>query len=351
MYMISNLRYLIILVFISSCGIMHNVPLSQKPNSFDKPNISNSFVDQNGNFYPDNWRKTYGSPPSNGKRDAYSLMKIAADKGITDELTGFEVKKLREFKERVKTKKRVFVFVHGFNANNEEVNESYGYIQKLIKVNAKDDEIVRFYWDGLWTSNPFAGAKIWFTATSFSQMAGEFGLRRVLNTISNKDVYIISHSRGASVVLSALAEPHFNEKFVKDIKEIHNVDVENAKELLENKNRITCIMLAPAIGLADFKSQEAGNDSFCTISPQVKKMHITINNKDKMLKKFFGFFADKFNPTDLGYKDNVYNELVKQYTCFDKTDFSGMESHAFNSYIRSPKFKTMLKANGIALAK
>ncbi|AIM36754.1 hypothetical protein KO02_08635 [Sphingobacterium sp. ML3W] len=347
----SNLRYLIFLVFMTSCGIMHNVPISQKPNSFVQPNISNSFVDQNGNFYPDNWRKTYGNPPRNGKRDAYSLMKIAADRGITDDLTGFETQKLKDFKQHVKAKKRVFIFVHGFNANNEEVNESYGYIQKLIKINTKDDEIVRFYWDGLWTSNPFAGAKIWFTATSFSQMAGEFGLRRVLNTMSNKDIYIISHSRGASVVLSALAEPHFNEKFVKEIKEIHKVDVDNAKELMENKNRITCIMLAPAVGLKDFKSKEVGDESFCSFSPQVKKIHITINNTDKMLKKFFGFLADKLNPTDLGYKDNVYNELIKEYTCFDKTDFSGMESHAFNSYIRNAKFKTMLKANGITLNK
>lgn len=347
--MISNLRYLIFLLLITSCGVMHNVPISQKPNSFVKPNISNSYVDQNGNFYPDNWRKTYGSPPRNAKRDAYSLMKIATERGITDELTGFEVKKLRAFKEHVKTKKRVFVFVHGFNANNEEVNESYGYIQKLIKINTKEDEIVRFYWDGMWTTNPFAGAKIWFAATPFSQMAGEFGLRRVLNAMSNKDIYIISHSRGASVVLSALASPQFNEKFIQETKEIHKVDVENAKELLENKNRITCIMLAPAVGLIDFKSKELGNESFCSFSQQVMKIHITTNDTDNMLKKFFGFLADKLTPTDLGYKDNVYNELIKHYPCFDKTDFSGMESHAFNRYIRNPKFKTMLKANGIAV--
>lgn len=344
-----NLRYFILLVLITSCGVMHNAPISQRPNGFVKPNISNSFVDQNGNFYPDNWRKTYGNPPRNGKRDAYSLMKIATDRGITDQLTGFEVKKLKEFKERVKTKKRVFVLVHGFNASNEEVNESYGYIQKLIKVNSREDEIVRFYWDGLWTTNPFAGAKVWFTATSFSQMAGEFGLRRVLNAMSNKDIYIISHSRGASVVLSALVPPVLNEKFVKVAKEIHRVDVDHAKELLENKNRITCLMLAPAIGLVDFKSKEQGTDSLCSLSSQVKKIHITTNSTDKMLKKFFGFLADKLTPTDLGYKDDVYNELIKHYPFFDKTDFSGMESHAFNSYIRNAKFKSMLKTNGIAL--
>ena len=74
-------------------------------------------------------------------------MKIATERGIVDELNGFEVKKLKELKEHVKSKKRIFIFVHGFNATNQEVNESYGYIQKLIKINAQEDEIIRFYWD------------------------------------------------------------------------------------------------------------------------------------------------------------------------------------------------------------
>ncbi|UIR57781.1 alpha/beta hydrolase [Sphingobacterium sp. SRCM116780] len=346
-----HLRYLFLVIFISSCGIMHNVPSSQTPNSFVKPNIVNSFVDQNGNFYPDNWRKNYGNPPRNGKKDEYSLMKIATERGITDKLTGFEGNKLKELKEKVKSKKRVFILVHGFNAANAQVNESYSYIQKLIKTNTQDDEIIRFYWDGLSTSNPFGGAKVWFTATSFSQMAGEFGLRRILNAISNKDVYIISHSRGASVVLSALSTPPFNEKFAQETKEIHNVDVDGSKTLLENGNRITCIMLAPAVGLVDFKSKDLhnGDDSFRSFSPQVKKIHITINNTDNTLKKFVGFLSDKLNPTDLGYRDNVYNELIKHYDFFEKTDFSGMKSHEFNRYIRNSKFKTMLKENSISL--
>ncbi len=66
-----------------------------------------------------------------------------------------------------------------------------------------------------------------------------------------------------------------------------------------------------------------------------------------MLKKFFGFLSNKLNPTDLGYKADSFNALKKNYTIFSMTDFTGMSSHAFSSYIRNPKFKQMLRAESI----
>ncbi|WP_293915237.1 MULTISPECIES: alpha/beta hydrolase [unclassified Sphingobacterium] len=340
---------LVCLFVVTSCGITHNVPLNQSPNSFEKPNISNSFVDQNGNFYPDNWKKSYGAPPENGKKNDYSLMKIATERGEDDKLRSYETQQLKQVAKRLANKKRVFIFVHGFNSDVRSSNQSYDYIRKQLNVNSSQDEVIRFYWDGLLTNNPFSGAKIWFAATSFSQMAGEFGLRRLLNTMHNKNIYIISHSRGASVVLSALSTPVFKEKFVEEVKDIHHVDIDDASSLKENKNNITCIMLAPAVGLADFRPKDyrEGDSTYCIFSEQVKKIHITTNNTDKMLKKVFGFLSDKLEPTDLGYKEDVYNVLCKHYPFFEMTDFSGMESHEFKRYIRNPKFKTMLKEHKI----
>jgi len=343
--------YVIFLFVLASCGITHNVPKGPYPNSFDKPNIVNSFVDQNGNFYPDNWRKTYGEPPKSGDINAYSLMKIATEKGIEKQLKSFEKTRMLAVSSKVKSKDRVFIFVHGFNAPSDEVNESYEYMRKLIKLNPTKDEVIKFYWDGLHTTNPFSGAKVWFSATSFSQMAGEFGLRNLLNSIHNKKIILISHSRGASVVLSALSSAAFSESFAKGTLENHNVDVSDVKKLAENGNDITCIMLAPAIGIDDFKIKDivSGTDSFCTLSKQVKKIHITVNNTDVMLKKFVGFLSNKLKATDLGYKVDVCNELMKHYPIIKYTDFTGMKSHNFNKYIRNPKFKSLLKAEGIAV--
>ncbi|MBP3943781.1 alpha/beta hydrolase [Sphingobacteriaceae bacterium WQ 2009] len=349
MHKIYLFYFLTLSLLVSSCGLIHNLPNSQNPNRIESPNISYSFVDQNGNFYPDNWRKAIGAPKSATAKQPFSLMKVASDKGANEVLQRFERQNMLQLSKRVANKKRVFIFIHGFNADAASTQEHYQYMANLIQVNANQDEIIRFYWDGLKSNSPFRSAKNWFSAASFSQMAGEFGLRRILNNMADKDVYLISHSRGASVVMSALSNPQYNEKFAEQAKDIHNVDIERAKPLLENKNRITCIMLAPAIGLTEFQYKDtvANELKFVTLSPQVKKIHITVNSTDKMLKKFFGFLANKLNPTDLGYKEDTYNELIKHYKIFSKTDFTGMESHEFNRYIRNPKFKDMLKDENI----
>jgi len=340
----------ILLLILVSCSIAHNLPTTTSPNSFEKPNIFNSFVDQNGNFYPDNWSRKFGPSASSGKINDFSLMKIAIENDSKDELIDFEVQKMEQLAKRLKDSKRVFILVHGFNSDVKASNRSYTYVRDLLNINTAQDQVIRFYWDGLITKNPFGGAKTWFAATSFSQMAGEFGLRRVLNSMRDKDVYIISHSRGASVVLSALSTPAFKEQFAEDTKEIHHINVADANSLKENNNRITCIMLAPAIGLNDFRSKDLykGDTTYRQITPQVKKVHITINDTDAMLKKVFGFLSSKLEPTDLGYKVDVFNELSKRYPFFEKTDFSGMKSHEFKRYVLNPKFKKILKTYAIA---
>mgnify|MGYP005605797899 CR=1 FL=1 len=71
-----NISILISILFLAtSCGIMHNVPQTNDPNVFVKPNMNTFFVDQNGNFYHANWKKTYGNPPRKGNKHEYSLKK------------------------------------------------------------------------------------------------------------------------------------------------------------------------------------------------------------------------------------------------------------------------------------
>lgn len=342
-----NISILITILFLAtSCGIMHNVPQTNDPNVFVKPNMNTFFVDQNGNFYPANWKKTYGNPPRKGNKHEYSLKKKAIQLGLENDLSTFEKNKIAKFRTKITSKKRVFIFVHGYNADIETTEVSYNFLKTLINTNEKTDEIIKFYWDGLVSQSPLTSASNWFSATSFSQMAGEFGLRRLLNTMKNKEIFIISHSRGASVVLSALTTPPFKEGFVDEIKAEHDIDIDQeSANLLENKNKITCIMLAPAVGLVDFQKKDTitNVEKYINFTPQLKRIHITTNNTDNTLKKFIGFMSKRLTPTDLGYKDDLYNQLTEQYPFFEKTDFTGMKSHEFKRYIHNPKFKTILK--------
>ena len=344
------ITYVFTAFILASCAAKHNVPLNQNPNKVSKPNQGFSFVDQNGNFYPQDWESKYGRPPKNTKRTSYSLMKNATEKNDVENLKEAEKKYLNQLQDLLKNKSRLFILIHGFNTSENRANESYSLIQKKLKLDTSKDAVIQFYWDGLIAENLLGGVKIWFDATNYSQMAGEFGLRRILNAVKNKDIFLISHSRGASVVLTSLTTVELADSVIEETKEVHNVDVyEDSKNLLENKNKIYAIMLAPAIGITDFQITNPNTKeiTYRYFSPQLKVMHITNNESDKMLGKIVGFLSKSLKPTDLGYKSDTFVELQKQYKIIKMTDFTGMKSHKFNNYILNDKFTEILQSYGL----
>ena len=73
-------------------------------------------------------------------------------------------------------------------------------------------------------------------------------------------------------------------------------------------------------------------------------MHITINDTDYVLGKGkIGFLSRNLIATDFGYKKDLFDELSKNYTFLEETDFSGQNSHEFREYITNPKFVSILK--------
>jgi len=333
--------YTILAVFFTACSASHNVPQSQVPNNFINPNITSAFVDQNGNFFPNQWKDKYGQPKGNATRKEYSLMKIAAENGYTADLTKFENSQLNGFSDRVKNKKRIIIFVHGINNSYMESLANYNKARTYMNLNTQKDEVVNFYWDGLISNNIFGTAKVWVSATTNSQLAGEYGLRRILNSVSNKDVYIISHSRGAAVVMSALKNPVLSDTEKRIAEKHHHVDVQEVEPLKENNNKIYSIMLAPAIGVKDFKEDDG---SFKVFSTQLKSISSTINETDFVLGKGkSGILSSSFTSTDFGFNPETFEEVAQQYKFFDYTDFTGQKSHNFRDYITNPKFKMILK--------
>lgn len=337
---------IVLCVFIlGSCGIRHNIPNSSNPNKSLPPHTSIAFVDQNGSFYPNDWNKVYGNPPKNGRKNAYSLRKIAEEKSLINNLDAFEESYLKRMSQHLKDKNRVFVLIHGFNARARNVTSDYEKIQQKLNL-GKNDEVIQFYWDGLYTKNPFSGMKTWFNAADYSQFAGKFALRKLLNTMSNKHIYLISHSRGAAVVLSALSYDNLDSTKIADVAEHHFVDTLKSNNLILNrKNTIYAIALGPAVGKSDFEIKHEGSDVVENIgfTPQLRAFHITTNENDLMLKKVVGILANKLNPTDLGYKADSYLELSKKYKFLKRTDFSGQKSHDFTDYIRNRHFNEILK--------
>lgn len=332
--------FTIVIALLMSCSAMHNVPESQVPNNFINPNVTSAYVDQNGSFFPRKWKEIFGNAPKNATRKDYSLMKLAKENNIENILINAENEHLSDFANRIKHKNRIIIFVHGINNSYLESLSNYNIAKSLMDLNVKKDEVVNFYWDGLKTNNIFGAAKVWVSATTNSQLAGENGLRRLLNMIKNKEVYIISHSRGASVVLSALADPALKITEKKIVQKYHHLNINEIEELKENGNRIYSIMLAPAVGVVDFKDEKGNYKSY---SDQLKSIHSTINGTDFVLGKGkTGLLSKILTPTDFGYNPKTFAELNHQYLFLKMTDFTGQKSHDFKDYINNPKFKEIL---------
>lgn len=100
-----SLPYLFLFLIFTSCAAVHNTPKSKNPNVKETPNIIYSFVDQNGNFYPNKWQKTVANPPNNAKKNEYSLLKIASEKNILSNFKINEQEILNCLKKEVSNKK------------------------------------------------------------------------------------------------------------------------------------------------------------------------------------------------------------------------------------------------------
>ncbi len=342
--------YIIILcgILLSSCKATHNIPQNQTPNESIDSITYKVYVDQNGDFYPDNWEQKYGShPPNAAKRNgAYSLNAIAINRNIQRDLKTSRESKLTEIKDMFKNKKKLYIFIHGYNNNEVDASNGFDTIKSKIKLNS-DDGIIKFYWDGLKANGPVNSFDIWFNASGYSQLAGERALRPIINLFSSKDIVIISHSRGASVLLSSLSNPPYNNKFAEDTYKFHSIKVHNEPSLIENNNNIDILMLAPAIGQVDFRQSDYDSDTnmtpFRKFSSQVKNIYLTVNKDDKTLGKYFKPISSKYNPTDLGYNLDVFNLISKSYSQMKYFDFKGLESHNFIKYVNDPRFKLVLK--------
>lgn len=332
-------------LFTASGCFHHSVPLTQTPNRLSGPQTLQVWVDQNGSFYPNAWLGTFGRPPRIGNT-AYSLKTIARQKGLAAELDQAEAEAKNRFTRFVADKTRLFILIHGFNNSEEEANQAYTAIEEQIAFKPTDG-VVEFYWDGLVASGVLP-AKIWFNATGYSQLAGTRGLRPLLNLTEGKQIVFITHSRGASVLLSALSDPPYRPSFAEDTLRFHGIDVRDNLPLKHNGNRMSCLVLAPAVGLIDFKTPDyyKPDDSFRAFDAQLTDFYQSVNPTDPVLKKYVGL-SGAFNPTNLGYDRSTAEVLHAHDPRFHYVVWSGLETHGFVTYVKNPQFRTMLSELGI----
>jgi hypothetical protein len=345
----------------------HSFPLS---NHFvfpaDATDTAEVFADTNGTLYPAGWQ-SYFHPKRNKKRPGEGkwlagslLAQSAYSRKFRLLIERDEPRQLGELKRFAAQHKRIFILVHGYNASVEETNIPFSAIEAELDLKPSDG-IIRFYWDGLIGKG--AGAiKVWFKAANVSQIVGSRALRDVLGQIEGRDVYIIAHSRGASVVMSALGNPVYDSGFLAKANRTARRwgkpyrSMLSPKPLADHTNAVHVLLLAPAIDRIDFcdvSQQPVTTKGFvCTkfrpLGSQVKSFDYTVNPSDPVLGKFV-FSSQAFNPTGLGYEPKIGRALKDEsYPLFREYIFEKPEGfHAFKDYAAHPVFLQMLTNIGI----
>ena len=351
---------------LSGCSA-HSFPLS---NNFVYPAGAGDslevFADANGTLYPSGWQR-YLHPrmsrkrPGEGRWMAGSLLAQSSPKSrFRSLIERDELRQLQEIKGFALRHKRIFILVHGYNASVAESAAPFAAIESELDLKPGDG-VIRFYWDGL-IGKGVGAIKVWFNAANDSQLVGSRGLRDVLDQIDGREIYLFAHSRGASVVMSALGNPVHDARFFSKMTQHARgwgKDYSNFLSpgpLAEHGNSLHIVMLAPAIDRIDFcdaSEQPLTSKGFvCTkfraLGAQVKSFAYTVNSDDPILSKSI-LSSRAFNPTGLGYRADVGRQLkTERYAIMQEYVFEKPESfHAFKDYAAHPVFLRMLSDLGI----
>jgi Alpha/beta hydrolase of unknown function (DUF900) len=353
-------------VALSGCA-GHSFPLSNRfVYAADPSDTAEVFADTNGTFYPAGWQ-SYFHPrlsktrPGEGKWLAGSLLAQSLyNRKFRGLIERDEARQLNEIKSFSANHKRIFILVHGYNASVEETNIPFSAVESQIDLKPGDG-VIHFYWDGL-IGKGVGAVKVWFKAANASQIVGSRAFRRVLDQIEGRDVYIIAHSRGASVVMSALGNPVYDSGFLARISRSARSwgkpyrGMLAPKPLIDRGNSVHILLLAPAIDRIDFcdESQQPLRSKgficakFRALGSQVKSFGYTVNPSDPVLGKFI-FSSHAFNPTGLGYEAKIGRALkAESYPLFHEYVFEKPAGfHAFKDYAAHPVFLQMLANAGI----
>lgn len=326
-------------MLLAGCYHYHSVPADP---AYDHsanviPEAIRLFSDRHGTIYPAEWKQLVDMPAFEKKPSLRIGAKAAGKLPMLEEA---ERRILQEVREMAARKERVFILVHGFNDPAASAAEAYKVVEGSV-VFKSTDGIIQFYWDGL-VAGPAAPQRIWFEAAGTSQIAGSRALRAVLNEISGKQVVIVSFSRGASVVLSALSDPPFDPARLS--QERDEGALQDAP-LRKDDDTIDVVLLAPAIGRVDFETalRTSGDATFRDL-PGVRSLHHTVNEDDDALKKGLGLprIAAGFNPTDLGWRPDLSRQLAGRYPFLKAHCMRGI-NHNYPKYAAHPVFRQMLR--------
>jgi len=338
--------------FLSGCGGLHVVP-DQNYSETGDPNTIRIVFDQDGNLYPK-------SPPSkmpepgiynwNSARTVdHEMCKLREPYSpeLTEQLYQEYAAEIDAAMRRLKTNRVIFL-IHGYNNRYSRArDEAFAGMKKAILDATQEDQVfVEVYWDGLYRGLFTAPvpAWYWFDSMSYSNIAGQRGLRTLLNRLPRDlDMVFMTHSRGAGVAFSAFADPLYDEH-------IYVPPYEPLKK--DHFRSVTLAPIAPAIGSGHPLWQ------LKTVLPDDSRVVVGFNEKDWVLQKSikdFGPGPDRFGDTGLGANDWHFRQLAKHLNAdgrewLQRVEYQDYSSHDIEGYLDREPIGCLLWKTGLAKA-
>jgi hypothetical protein len=349
-------------LFLAGCYV-RNLPLAGQSLPLVEAEIPTArvIVDAEGSFFPERWR-----PSRLGPFDVWNAGTLLGEAerrpALRALLASERRRQLAALRAFLAGKKRVFVFIHGFDNNQRDTELPYGMLAQRMAFEP-GDALILFHWDGFDGRMIGAPLHFWQAASTNSQMAGTRGLRPILDLVGpEQQAILISHSRGGTVILSALSNPRYSPGFVARTRRLPYAVSEHLLDpppLRPGARNIHAVMLGAAMGRIDFVvadcppgSERIGRRRCNEVRafPRLASIDYTVNPCDEVLNKYVGL-SRTFNPTDFGLLADVGRRLAPELAAQGialRAHRVVPHGHIFPLYAAGPVLIEMMAALGVA---
>lgn len=322
-------------IAVTGCAGLHSVPpAGYSTVEKDTPTTIVAF-DEFGNIYPLSPPNIIPSLKSKiGRNAAFNLeveMKNIGQPYTTEtqnETYDKIVKQIENNAKQAGEGSKIIFLIHGYNNSFKKGSDSYSEIKKLIDAQSKtQNTYVEIYWDGLMKGPYTFKIPYWYWGDAMlnSNYVGQVGLRKLINKLpQNTEMNVITHSRGAGVIFSAISDPEYDKNYKPQATEKFKKD---------NLKKLRIISIAPAIGSGHVNSDM--KDQF----PEDTKIFIGFNSKDLTLRKFslhLGTGNYLMGDTSMGNNNKFYSSLEQKWNSnrklIQRVKYNSF-CHGINKYI------------------
>jgi len=325
---------------------VHNVPSTAYLNAAPPDTVRVAF-DQDGVIYPASPEAPQLRQPRVGSNYALSLPQELERLGYTYGLDQIRSTAAATADRLTKTLESsaancLVVLIHGYNNSVDAAALNFSRVRaELRRQNALKPAFLEVFWDGLHRGALTFPAPLlyWFDALTYSNLAGQIGLRSLLNRISlDRPILFLTHSRGAGVAFSCISDPKYD---------VHiRVGIHEASTL-RNAPRVALICLAPAVG----KGHPIANVRAAL--PCESSLGIGFNPLDPALQKSFideRFFGD----TSFGTNEKSFQDSAKSVNAGDewlhRSVYENYPKHDLQGYLEHDGGRPFLKLLETAMA-